>query len=270
MRQCAIPLWADIRGEASRHRRHFATRPHRSLHTRPTSRLTSPPCPPLAPTPQSTLHISIAPATHDASFGRLPTPSSRAHTRRLRAPPVAMPARKRAAAEMEADDPVPEPTTLQRLRNMWQFANLAQYISLFGDAVKIDKDFDIEVCPTCAGPFCTAPADCTAEQRLTCAIGVGGRVPQAPAIRKARPDWPGSIEARLITQGPHVRNRHQWPFQRANTLPDPLYSMNTRAASTSQRPPPVTPLASTRSPTSSTTSTSSPRFACSNSSPHGP
>jgi hypothetical protein len=27
---------------------------------------------------------------------------------------------------------------------MWQFANLAQYISLFSDAVKIDKDFNIE------------------------------------------------------------------------------------------------------------------------------
>lgn len=61
-----------------------------------------------------------------------------------------MPARKRAASEMEPDVPVQEPSTLQRLRNMWQFANLAQYISLFGDAVKIDKDFDIEVRTTCA------------------------------------------------------------------------------------------------------------------------
>ncbi|KAL5120314.1 hypothetical protein ACEQ8H_001872 [Pleosporales sp. CAS-2024a] len=55
-----------------------------------------------------------------------------------------MPARKRARDEMEADGAVQEPSTLQRLRNMWQFANLAQYISLFGDAVKIDSDFDIE------------------------------------------------------------------------------------------------------------------------------
>jgi hypothetical protein len=56
-----------------------------------------------------------------------------------------MPARKRARDEMEAEEPLEEPSTLQGLRNMWQFANLAQYISLFGDAVKIDKDFDIEV-----------------------------------------------------------------------------------------------------------------------------
>ncbi|KAI4660584.1 uncharacterized protein J4E78_005288 [Alternaria triticimaculans] len=55
-----------------------------------------------------------------------------------------MPSRKRAADEMEAEAPAEEPSTLQKLRNMWQFANLAQYISLFGDAVKIDKDFDIE------------------------------------------------------------------------------------------------------------------------------
>ncbi|KAH9870354.1 hypothetical protein IAQ61_005828 [Plenodomus lingam] len=55
-----------------------------------------------------------------------------------------MPARKRAAAEMEAHAAVEEPSTLQKLRNMWQFANLAQYISLFGEAVKIDRDFDIE------------------------------------------------------------------------------------------------------------------------------
>lgn len=58
-----------------------------------------------------------------------------------------MPARKRARDEMEAEEPVEAPSTLQKLRNMWQFANLAQYISLFGDAVKIDKDFDIEVRP---------------------------------------------------------------------------------------------------------------------------
>ncbi|USP74292.1 hypothetical protein yc1106_01566 [Curvularia clavata] len=55
-----------------------------------------------------------------------------------------MPSRKRAADEMDVEAPVKEPSTLQKLRDMWQFANLAQYISLFGDAIKIDKDFDIE------------------------------------------------------------------------------------------------------------------------------
>ncbi|KAH7095783.1 hypothetical protein FB567DRAFT_39746 [Paraphoma chrysanthemicola] len=55
-----------------------------------------------------------------------------------------MPARKRARDEMEVEEPAEEPSTLQRVRNMWQFANLAQYISLFGEAIKIDRDFDIE------------------------------------------------------------------------------------------------------------------------------
>jgi hypothetical protein len=61
-----------------------------------------------------------------------------------------MPSRKRAADEMAPEESVEEPSTLQKLRNMWQFANLVQYISLFGEAVKIDKDFDIEVHATCA------------------------------------------------------------------------------------------------------------------------
>ena len=34
---------------------------------------------------------------------------------------------------------------LDRLRNTWEFANLMQYIYLFGKAVKIDEDLDIDV-----------------------------------------------------------------------------------------------------------------------------
>jgi len=40
---------------------------------------------------------------------------------------------------------------LHKLRNMWQFSNLAQYIFLFGDAIKVDSDLDIEVRIYCAG-----------------------------------------------------------------------------------------------------------------------
>jgi hypothetical protein len=56
-----------------------------------------------------------------------------------------MGSRKRARDEMEAEEPAPEPSLLHKIRNMWQFANLAQYIFLFGDAVKIDNELDIEV-----------------------------------------------------------------------------------------------------------------------------
>lgn len=71
-----------------------------------------------------------------------------------------MPTRKRRAAEMEAASSDPAPGTnsapsassgkdgglLSQLRNMWEFANLMQYIYTFGKVVKIDDDLDIEVC----------------------------------------------------------------------------------------------------------------------------
>jgi hypothetical protein len=61
--------------------------------------------------------------------------------------------RKRGHAEMEAEAPPQEPTMLQKLRNMWQFANIAQYLNLFIDALRIDSDFDIEVCTAAASPL---------------------------------------------------------------------------------------------------------------------
>lgn len=80
-----------------------------------------------------------------------------------------MPSRKRAADEMDVEPDGQQPSTLQRLRNMWQFANLAQYISLFGDAVKIEKDFDMEVHGSCAPcrPHCACLA--SPERLLTVA-----------------------------------------------------------------------------------------------------
>jgi hypothetical protein len=60
--------------------------------------------------------------------------------------------RKRGRQEVEeaveAPTPAPkEPGLLERIRNMWQFANLAQWIFLFGKAVKLEEDLDIEVRP---------------------------------------------------------------------------------------------------------------------------
>ena len=57
--------------------------------------------------------------------------------------------RKRSLAEMETSEPTQkqeEPSLLQRIRNMWEIASVMQYIFTFGKAVKIDEDFDIEVC----------------------------------------------------------------------------------------------------------------------------
>ncbi|KAG9861686.1 hypothetical protein KCU82_g20172, partial [Aureobasidium melanogenum] len=62
-----------------------------------------------------------------------------------------MPARKRARQEAETDNSIaavekaqPQNETLVRLRNMWQFAALMQYMYLFGKPVKIDPEFDME------------------------------------------------------------------------------------------------------------------------------
>lgn len=56
--------------------------------------------------------------------------------------------RKRGHDEMETSELPKETSLLEKLRNMWEFASLNQYIYTFGDAVKIDKDLDIEVPPT--------------------------------------------------------------------------------------------------------------------------
>ena len=46
---------------------------------------------------------------------------------------------------MESVEPPKERGLLERIRNMWEFANLAQWIFIFGKAVKIDENLDIEV-----------------------------------------------------------------------------------------------------------------------------
>lgn len=58
-----------------------------------------------------------------------------------------MVARKRTREELDSSEPPKEAGLLERLRNTWEFACLMQYIFIFGKAVKIDEDFDIEVLP---------------------------------------------------------------------------------------------------------------------------
>ncbi|PWY95097.1 hypothetical protein BO94DRAFT_553050 [Aspergillus sclerotioniger CBS 115572] len=57
-----------------------------------------------------------------------------------------MVSRKRARSEVDAapEQPPEEPGLLQQLRNCWEFANLMQYIAIFGKLMKIDEDFGIE------------------------------------------------------------------------------------------------------------------------------
>ncbi len=42
-------------------------------------------------------------------------------------------------------EPALEQPMLKKLRNTWEFSNLMQYIYIFGKAVKIDQDLDVEV-----------------------------------------------------------------------------------------------------------------------------
>jgi hypothetical protein len=77
---------------------------------------------------------------------------SRCYTKHAHASLPDMPARKRGRAELEAPGPAQDevqaqvPSLLSRLRNSWEFANLMQFIFIFGKALKIDDDFDVEVC----------------------------------------------------------------------------------------------------------------------------
>ncbi|THC90887.1 hypothetical protein EYZ11_009652 [Aspergillus tanneri] len=57
-----------------------------------------------------------------------------------------MVSRKRTRSEVDAapEQPPEEPSLLDRLRSCWEFANIMQYITIFGKLMKIDEDFGIE------------------------------------------------------------------------------------------------------------------------------
>ncbi|KAF4462911.1 nasopharyngeal carcinoma susceptibility LZ16 [Fusarium albosuccineum] len=71
-----------------------------------------------------------------------------------------MPSRKRSIQAVDGDDGETEPSLLQRIRNMWQFANLCQWIYIFGKAAKIPESLDIEEIETeCLKPNSPVLAD---------------------------------------------------------------------------------------------------------------
>ncbi|KAF2145336.1 uncharacterized protein K452DRAFT_243261 [Aplosporella prunicola CBS 121167] len=55
-----------------------------------------------------------------------------------------MPARKRARDDAPQPPEPREPSKLEKLRNMWEYTSVVQYIYIFGSAVKIDEDIDID------------------------------------------------------------------------------------------------------------------------------
>lgn len=55
-----------------------------------------------------------------------------------------------SAAPDHAPPPTEEQGLLSRIRNMWEFAALVQYIYSFGRYMKISDEYDIDVCfPLC-------------------------------------------------------------------------------------------------------------------------
>lgn len=60
--------------------------------------------------------------------------------------------RSRSEAVAATEQQPEEPGLLQRIRSSWEFASLMQYIAMFGKVMKIDEDFEIEVCPACCSP----------------------------------------------------------------------------------------------------------------------
>jgi hypothetical protein len=103
-----------------------------------------------------------------------------------------MPRYKRTADDAELDAIPLEPEiapdqieTRDKLRNMWEFASLMQYIHLFGDAVKIDKAVDIEVRESISS--------------------IGLRVPYVPDRLMMNADdlrWKQRLEAECLTSEP--------------------------------------------------------------------
>lgn len=56
-----------------------------------------------------------------------------------------MPSRKRSLEAADGPSDGNHNDTLHRIRNMWHFANLIQWIYTFGKAARIDESLDVEV-----------------------------------------------------------------------------------------------------------------------------
>ena len=85
---------------------------------------------------------------------------------------------------------------LQRIRSMWQFANLCQWIYIFGDAASIDDSVDVDVSTDFFSYF-------PRERILTIGSVYRDGVSQAELTGTQRYCL-GPLEAGLFTARPHV------------------------------------------------------------------
>lgn len=106
--------------------------------------------------------------------------------------------RKRTIDEVSGDGPE-EPSLLHHIRNMWQFANLCQWIYIFGKVVKIDERLDTEVSHPDA-PYLSRDLDLT----LPATAGDRDRMPKTRLSCPPR-DWPRAPQKPILSPWPYVR-----------------------------------------------------------------
>ena len=112
-------------------------------------------------------------------------------------------ARKRGRHEMEAIEPPKELALLERIRNMWEFAALVQWIFIFGRAVKIDENLDIEVrSPTLLNSFSARLlGNVDSDDGI---LGSGDGMSQESLHCSTR-NWSCTLEICIIAPRSHVR-----------------------------------------------------------------
>lgn len=77
-----------------------------------------------------------------------------------------MPSETQAIADMYGESSNAISPLLQRIRNMWEFANLCQWIYIFGKAAKIDDTLEIEVRGAYFAAVILASTKCIAIQDI--------------------------------------------------------------------------------------------------------
>ena len=115
-----------------------------------------------------------------------------------------MVSRKRGREEMESSEPAQNDSMLTKLRSMWEFSNIMQYIFIFGRAVKIDENFTIEVflAQDLRRPSITERSHgnphVTCSVLTTSCVGSGDGVSKTRTIREATRDWAYPLEKRFV------------------------------------------------------------------------
>lgn len=119
--------------------------------------------------------------------------------------------------EQEAPE---QPGLLSQLRSSWAFASLMQYIAIFGQVMKIDEEFGIEVClvPSLRPDQCCAlcridgniPKQTSfgwicADNLVHPTLGPRSRMPQARTLTETIGDWVVSAQVDLIPSWSYVR-----------------------------------------------------------------